>query len=122
MSLLDLLPEITAGLGVFGAFEGITQFLKRKRVQKYLGLTSEVLEIFDTILNEHPEYNGSKAEDIIDTAIYVTVDGKISWRDFKSVKNLIIELYDPRKSSPRRLVGRKEAKKKKVEELISNED
>ena len=117
--LINLLPDIGASIGLFGAFEGVIRFLKHRKVRKYLGATAEILQILDTIFDEHPDYKGSKAESAINTTINVAMDGKISWQDFKFVKKLVIDLYDPRQANPKRLVGHKEVKKKKVEDLIS---
>lgn len=117
-NFVNLLPDIIASLGLFGGFEGAMRFLKHKKTKKYIGITSDVLAIVDNILTDHPEYKGTKAEEIIDTTIQITSDSELSWKDFKEVKRLAISLYDPRQATPKRLVGRKEANEKKVKELL----
>ena len=116
--IVNLLPDIGLSIGLFGAFEGVFRFLKSKRTQKYIESVGQILTIVDDLLADHPEYDSSKIESVIDSTIKISQDGKIGWGDFRTIKKLVIELYDPRRSGKKRVTGHDEKIKKTVEEIV----
>ena len=119
-SLLLLLPEILTGAGTFGLFQGALKFINKKKYKKYSIFASQVLDVVDNILQEHPEYDDSTIDKIINTTIDITSDGMLDMEDFNKAKRFIIDVYSPVEAKKPKTLNdpEKQLNKQKIEKKL----
>lgn len=93
---MDILPYIITALSAIGTFEGILQTINSKKTQKYVGYANQVIRVIDSILVEHPDYTKSQLDHLLNLAIDVTNDGKLTLKDYAPLKKFILSTFDVR--------------------------
>lgn len=118
-----LLPHIITAIGAIGSFETVIKMINSKKYRKYTKATNKIIKILDDLLIENPYYLKYDLDNILDIAIDITNDGNITFKDYKPLKNYIIEKFDIRehqdhKNGSKHTSKEEQINKEKVKEAL----
>lgn len=121
---MDILPYIITSLSAIGTFEGILRFINSRKMKRYIGYGNQIIRILDSILAENPNYSKTQLDHILNLAIDISNDGKLSLKDYAPLKEYIISNFDIReyqskKQNPQGLSQDENNKKDQIKRNLS---